>query len=90
MKLKIIAVFCFAIFATSAVAGPSPSGKSITRKNKEGQRYTTTYFANGTTFTKSTNSDGSCCQTSPGKWHMENGRVCETYTNWRNGTTWCH
>jgi hypothetical protein len=90
MKIAFIAATCLAAFATTALADSNPSGKTITRKNKEGQRYTTTYYANGTTFTKSRKMDGSCCDTSPGTWHMENGRVCETYANWRNGNTWCH
>ncbi len=63
---------------------------SQTRTNSEGQKYTTVYYGNGTTFTKSTRRDGSCCDTSPGRWRRENGRICESYENWRGGATWCH
>lgn len=63
---------------------------SATRVNSHGQHYTTSYYFDGTTFTKSTRLDGTCCMTSPGRWRRENGRICETYEYWQDGRTWCH
>jgi len=89
-SLVMLALILSIGFVAPILADADVAGKKITRTNTEGQKYTTEYYENGTTFTSSTRRDGSCCETSPGRWWMENGMVCETYANWRNGATWCH
>jgi len=52
MKPTSIAIALLVVLAFSSRA-VAEKQFSVTRTNSEGQRYTTTYYPNGTTFTKS-------------------------------------
>ncbi len=75
---------------TEAVAANSVAGRTIQYTNSKDQKYSTTYHKDETSFSKSTKLDGSCCMSDTGKWHMEQGVLCESYTNWNSGREFCH
>jgi hypothetical protein len=90
--LTVSAILCACIVSSGAVAAESKSvaGKTFQYTNGRGQTYWTTYKKNGTTFTKSTRSDGSGFIYDTGRWRMEQGAICERYTNWQRGREFCH
>ena len=93
MRLLIVgAILCAGIISSGALAsaGKSVAGKTIQYTNSRGQTYWTTYKKNGTTFTKSTRRSGSGFIYDTGRWRMEQGVICQRYTNWQGGWEFCH
>lgn len=91
-RAALIAVLCAAVGCSAAMAGPrdSVAGKTFRYTNSRGQTYWTTYKRNGTTFTRSTRRNGPGFIYDSGRWRMEQGAICERYTNWQNGREFCH
>ena len=65
------------------------AGKTVTKTNAEGQRYTETYHQNGTLSAVSTFIGGGCCMRDTGKWWIEGNQFCKQYDHWRGGATRC-
>jgi YD repeat-containing protein len=65
------------------------SGKTVTKTNAEGQRYTETYHSNGTLSAISTFIGGGCCMRDTGKWWIEGDQLCRQYDHWRGGAKRC-
>lgn len=58
-------------------------------ENKNGQKFTENYRADGTFRAESTDRSGGCCISDRGRWWVENGKLCKQYDNWRGGRKAC-
>jgi hypothetical protein len=73
-----------------SAVGAALTGKTVEYKNSKGQTYWTTYKADGTTFSKSTRTDGPGFTYDSGQWRVEQDAICERYNNWGGGKEFCH
>lgn len=65
------------------------AGKTLVRTNKEDQRITTTYHADGTCSSSSQRRDGSCCVEDNCKWCVKDEQLCHLYEQWLQGKELC-